>query len=59
MKTRQRLVKDNITKSLVYALGSIGMVILTMIIVYVVSTGINLVRWETIIGDSRDRKSVV
>jgi phosphate transport system permease protein len=53
MKTRQRRVKDNITKSLVYALGSIGMVILTMIIVYVVSTGINLVRWETIIGDSR------
>jgi phosphate transport system permease protein len=53
MKTNRRKVKDNITKSLVYALGSIGMIILSMIIIYVVSTGLNLVRWETIIGDSR------
>lgn len=48
-----RKLKDNVTRILVYALGSIGMVILTMIIVYVFTTGINLVRWETIIGDSR------
>lgn len=52
MKTNRKF-KDNATKTLVYALGSIGMIILTMIIVYVVNTGIHLVRWETIIGDAR------
>jgi len=48
-----RKLRDNLTKTLVYSLGSIGVVILSMIIFYVISTGLNLVRWETIIGDSR------
>jgi phosphate transport system permease protein len=52
MRSNRKII-DNITRIIVYALGSIGMVILTMVIVYVFSTGINLVRWETIIGDSR------
>lgn len=52
MKTNRKL-RDNLSKTLVYSLGSIGLVILAMIIFYVVSTGLNLVRWETIIGDSR------
>ncbi len=52
MKTNRKL-RDNLSKTFVYALGSVGLLILGMIIFYVVSTGITLVRWETIIGDSR------
>lgn len=52
MKTNRKL-RDNLSKTFVYTLGSVGLLILGMIIFYVVSTGITLVRWETIIGDSR------
>lgn len=52
MKNNRKL-RDNVSKTLVYSLGSVGLIILGMIIFYVVSTGLNLVRWETIIGDSR------
>ena len=48
-----RKLRDRFTKTIVYTLGSIGVVILAMIIYYVVSTGLSLVKWDTIIGDSR------
>jgi phosphate transport system permease protein len=47
------LIKDQITKILVYTVGSIGVFILGMVIVYLLSTGLKLVKWSTIIGDSR------
>jgi phosphate transport system permease protein len=46
-------IKDQITKALVYSVGSIGVLILGMVIVYLLSTGLRLVKWSTIIGDSR------
>jgi len=52
MKTNRKF-RDNFSKTIVYLLGSTGLIILGMIIFYVISTGINLVKWETIIGDSR------
>lgn len=52
MRTNRKII-DSITKGLVYSLGSIGIFILVMIIAYVVNTGLGLVKWETIIGDSR------
>lgn len=45
--------KDRITKTLVYSVGSIGVFILGMVIIYLITTGLSLVRWSTIIGDSR------
>jgi phosphate transport system permease protein len=52
MKTRKRF-KENVSKGVVYSLGSVGALILLMVIVYVVNTGLGLVKWDTIIGDSR------
>lgn len=46
-------IRDQITKTLVYGIGSIGVFILGMVIVYLLSTGLRLVKWSTIIGDSR------
>jgi phosphate transport system permease protein len=47
------LIKDQFTKALVYTVGSIGVFILGMVIAYLLSTGLRLVKWSTIIGDSR------
>jgi len=46
-------IKDQITKAFVYSIGSIGVFILGMVIIYLLSTGLRLVKWSTIIGDSR------
>lgn len=44
---------DRITSFLVYAFGFMGVVILGMVIIYVTITGLSLVKWDTIIGDSQ------
>jgi phosphate transport system permease protein len=48
---RQR--QDNIIRGLIYALGSVGAIVLATIIWYVVSNGIRLVNLDLILGDSR------
>lgn len=44
---------DRIASTFVYGFGLIGVVILGMVITYVSITGLNLVKWDTIIGDSQ------
>lgn len=50
MKLKNRY--DKIASTSVYTLGFIGVIILSMIIFYVTTTGISLVSWDTITGDS-------
>ncbi len=52
-KRQNSHMKDQMTRIMVYMVGSIGVFILGMVIVYLVVTGLHLVRWSTIIGDSR------
>lgn len=54
MKTNLKLKKryDKIATSSVYSLGFLGVIILAMIIIYVTTTGLSLVKWDTITGDS-------
>ncbi|MFA6801448.1 MAG: phosphate ABC transporter permease PstA [Acholeplasmataceae bacterium] len=57
MKTKEKQVKshyDKIAHTTVYSLGFIGVIILTMVIIYVTMTGISLVNWDLISGDSQD-----
>jgi len=44
---------DRFASTFVYGFGLIGVLILAMVITYVSITGINLVKWDTIIGDSQ------
>lgn len=50
MKLKNRY--DKIASTSVYTLGFIGVIILSMIIFYVTTTGLSLVSWDTITGDS-------
>ena len=50
MKLKNRY--DKIASTSVYSLGFIGVIILSMIIIYVTTTGLSLVSWDTITGDS-------
>jgi ABC-type phosphate transport system permease subunit len=50
MKLKNRY--DKIASTSVYTLGFIGVIILSMIIFYVTSTGLSLVSWDTITGNS-------
>jgi phosphate transport system permease protein len=54
MKTNLKLKKryDKIATTSVYSLGFLGVIILAMIIIYVTTTGLSLVKWDTITGDS-------
>jgi phosphate transport system permease protein len=54
MKANMKLKKryDKIASTSVYSLGFIGVIILSMIIFYVTTTGLSLVSWDTITGDS-------
>ena len=54
MKTNMKLKNryDKIASTSVYTLGFIGVIILSMIIFYVTTTGLSLVSWDTITGDS-------
>lgn len=52
-KYAARYRQDQILKGLVYFFGSLGAVFLLMIIYYVVTTGIQLVSLDLILGDSR------
>lgn len=45
--------KDNIIRGLIYALGSLGAVVLATIIGYVLTNGLRLVNLDLILGDSR------
>lgn len=49
---KQKKRYDKIASVSVYALGFLGVLILGMIIFYVTTTGMSLVKWDTIIGDS-------
>lgn len=51
LKAKKRY--DKITSVSVYSLGFLGVIILGMIIFYVTTTGLSLVKWDTIIGDSQ------
>ncbi|MGA0351860.1 MAG: phosphate ABC transporter permease PstA [Acholeplasmataceae bacterium] len=44
---------DKIASTLVYVLGFVGVIILSMIVIYVFNTGASLVKWDTIVGDSQ------
>lgn len=50
MKLKNRY--DKIASTSVYTLGFLGVIILSMIIFYVTTTGLSLVSWDTITGDS-------
>ena len=50
MKLKNRY--DKIASTSVYTIGFIGVIILSMIIFYVTTTGLSLVSWDTITGDS-------
>ena len=52
-KYKSRHRQDNLMKSLVYAFSSVGAIFLFLIVYYVVTTGISLVSWDLITGDSR------
>jgi len=54
MKTNLKLKKryDNIASVSVYSLGFLGVIILAMIIFYITTTGLSLVKWDTIVGDA-------
>lgn len=55
MKTNLKNKKryDKIASVSVYSLGFLGVIILGMIIIYVTTTGLSLVKWDTITGDSQ------
>ncbi|TVP84485.1 MAG: phosphate ABC transporter permease PstA [Acholeplasmataceae bacterium] len=53
MRKRRSIWRERIAKGWVYALGSIGIFILGAIIYYVTTTGLHLVSWDMITGDSR------
>ena len=50
MKLKNRY--DKIASTSVYTIGFIGVIILSMIIFYVTTTGLSLVSWDTITGNS-------
>lgn len=54
MKSNLTLKKryDRFASISVYSLGVLGVFILAMVIIFVTTTGLNLVKWETIIGDA-------
>jgi phosphate transport system permease protein len=54
MKANMKLKKryDKIASTSVFTLGFIGVIILSMIIFYVTTTGLSLLSWDTITGDS-------
>lgn len=49
----QKYTYDRIASALIYGFGFIGVIILATVITYVTITGLNLVKWETITGDSQ------
>jgi phosphate transport system permease protein len=51
--TSMKKAYDRITSTFVYGFGFIGVMILAMVIIYVAVTGLSLVKWDTIIGDSQ------
>jgi phosphate transport system permease protein len=54
MLKSKRQIKEILSKSIVYLLGSVGMLVLAAIIFYVTTTGLKLVSIDMILGDSRD-----
>lgn len=50
---RKKRIYDLVASTLVYGLGFIGVIILGIVITYVSVTGLKLVKWDTIIGDSQ------
>ena len=50
---KKRKIREIISKSLVYSIGSLGFFILLSIIYYITSTGAQLVSWDMITGDHR------
>ena len=54
MYKKHKKTKEMFSKSLVYFLGSFGVLILGAIIYYIATTGLHLVTWDMITGDSRD-----
>lgn len=52
-KYQARRRQDNLMKALVYMFSSVGAIFLFLIIYYVVTTGISLVSWDLMTGDSR------
>jgi phosphate transport system permease protein len=51
LKAKKRY--DLIAKIATYLIGSIGAIILITVVAYVLSTGLHLVKWDTITGDSQ------
>ena len=54
MRKKNKAIKEIISKSVVYLFGSLGVLVLGALILYVVQTGLHLVTWDMIMGDSRD-----
>lgn len=62
--TRQELIikrrrKDKLIKAAISLVSSLALVVLAAIVIYIVVTGIHLVKWETITGDSASINSDV